>query len=215
MVSLGQMTVAGVAAYTVAITTTTGAGPALSLPMIPAVVLAMILGTAGAGVIGVLAARTSGIYTIMITLAIAVVFFYFTRQNYPLFNGFDGYAGVTPPAPLDQPVPFYFLCLGVAAAGYFWILRLVASPFGLSLQGLRDEPRRLESLGFAVRRHQLAAYLAAGVLASAGGVLLVWFNTRIDPGTISLGPVIDILSSPSSAGCRTRSGPLSARWPSW
>ena len=193
MVSLAQMTVASVAAYTVAILTTTGTGPALALPALPAVLLALGFGVAAAGVIGLLAVRTGGIYTIMITLAIAVVFFYFTRQNYPLFNGFDGYAQVVPPAPLGQPVGFYYMCLAAALAGYVWVARLVRAPFGLALQGLRDEPRRLESLGFDVYRHRLAAYLVAGLLAAAGGVLLVWFNTRIDPGSVGLGPVIDIL----------------------
>lgn len=193
MVSLGQMTVAGVSAYTVAILTTTGTGPDLVLPVIPAVVLALVLGVLAAGVIGLLALRTAGIYTIMITLAIAVVFFYFTRQNYGLFNGFTGYAEVLPPSPWGEPVPFYYLCLTMAGAGYAWIARLVNAPFGLALQGMRDEPRRLESLGYDIYRHRVAAYLVAGVLGAAGGVLLVWFNTRIDPGTVSLGPVIDIL----------------------
>lgn len=193
MVSLGQMTVAGVSAYTVAILTTTGTGPDLVLPVIPAVFLALVLGVLAAGVIGLLALRTAGIYTIMITLAIAVVFFYFTRQNYALFNGFTGYAEVLPPRPWGEPVPFYYLCLAVAAAGYAWIARLVNAPFGLALQGMRDEPRRLESLGYDIYRHRVAAYLVAGALGAAGGVLLVWFNTRIDPGTVSLGPVIDIL----------------------
>ncbi len=41
--------------------------------------------------------RTAGIYTIMITLAIAAAFFYFTRQNYVVFNGFSGFNGVLPP----------------------------------------------------------------------------------------------------------------------
>ena len=46
---------------------------------------------------GWLAVRTEGIYTIMITLAIAAAFFYFTRQNYVIFNGFSGFNGVLPP----------------------------------------------------------------------------------------------------------------------
>src|SRR3546814_2214583 len=57
-----------------------------------------ILGAALFGtLIGLISVRTEGIYTIMITLAIAVAFFYFVRQNYDLFNGFNGYAGVAPP----------------------------------------------------------------------------------------------------------------------
>ena len=81
MISLARMTIAGIPAYTAAILTTAGAGPAPSLPVIAAIALAIIPGVAAAGVIGLLAVRTGGIYTIMITLAIAVVFFSFTRQN--------------------------------------------------------------------------------------------------------------------------------------
>src|SRR3546814_18562937 len=73
-----------------------------------------ILGAALFGtLIGLISVRTEGIYTIMITLAIAVAFSYFVRQNYDLFNGFNGYAGVAPPTLLGiywrDPVPFYYL----------------------------------------------------------------------------------------------------------
>jgi branched-chain amino acid transport system permease protein len=197
MVSLAQMTVAGVAAYTVAIFTTSDTGWTVSLPAILALPLALLLAVAAASLIGWIAVRTTGIYTIMITLAIAVVFFYFTRQNYALFNGFTGYAQVAPPALGDgswrDPVPFYYLCLLAAALGYGWIRQLVRAPFGLALQGIRDEPRRLASLGYDVRRHRILAYTVAGILAGVGGILLVWFNTRIDPSTVGVDPVIDIL----------------------
>jgi branched-chain amino acid transport system permease protein len=197
MVSLAQMTVAGVAAYAVAILTTTDTGWTVSLPFALALPLALVLAVLAATAIGWIAVRTTGIYTIMITLAIAVVFFYFTRQNYAVFNGFTGYAQVAPPALGDgswrDPLPFYYLSMVAAVLGYGWIRQLVRAPFGLALQGVRDEPRRLESLGFNVRRHRILAYSVAGVLAGVGGVLLVWFNTRIDPSTVGVDPVIDIL----------------------
>lgn len=197
MVSLAQMTVAGVAAYTVAILTTSDTGWTVSLPFALALPLAVALAVAAAALIGWIAVRTTGIYTIMITLAIAVVFFYFTRQNYALFNGFTGYAQVAPPALGEgswrEPMPFYYLCLLASALGYGWIRQLVRAPFGMALQGVRDEPRRLASLGFDVRRHRILAYTVAGILAGVGGVLLVWFNTRIDPSTVGIDPVIDIL----------------------
>jgi len=197
IVSLAQMTIAGVAGYAVAILTTSDAGLTWSLPHALAIPAALLLALAAAVLIGWLAVRTSGIYTIMITLAIAVVFFYFTRQNYAVFNGFTGFPQVLPPTALGidwgEPVPFYWLCLVPALAGYWLIRHLKLTPFGLSLQGMRDGERRLAALGFNVHQHRIAAYAVAGLLAAAGGVLLVWFNTRIDPSTVGVQPVINIL----------------------
>ena len=98
MVSIAQMTVAGFAAYIMAILGTNsvgvmGLGWPLWLTVIVAILGAALLST----LIGVIAARTEGIYTLMITLAISVAFFYFVRQNYQIFNGFTGFAGIEPP----------------------------------------------------------------------------------------------------------------------
>ena len=83
--------------------------------------------------------------------------------------------------------------LGCALAGYFFIRHLVRAPFGVALQGIRDNPRRMASLGFHVTAHRVAAYAVAGLLAAAGGVLMVWYNGRISPGTANLGAMISIL----------------------
>ena len=90
MVSLVQMTVAGCAGYMVAIFGTSAVTEiSLGWPWwigVPvAIVIAVIFGTLS----GALAVRTEGIYTIMITLAIASAFYYFTQQNYTIFNGFQ------------------------------------------------------------------------------------------------------------------------------
>lgn len=197
IVSLAQMTIAGVAAYTVAIFTTTGVGLQWSLPMVLAVPLALAMAVLASVLVGWLAVRTSGIYTIMITLAIAVIFSYFARQNYAVFNGFTGFPQVQAPAfagvDFQAPAPFYLLCLACALFGYLLIRHLARTPFGLSLEGMRDSARRLASLGFDVHRHRIAAYAVAGLLAGLGGILLVWFNTRIDPSTVGVEPVINIL----------------------
>jgi branched-chain amino acid transport system permease protein len=69
----------------------------------------------------------------------------------------------------------------------------VRAPFGIALQGIRDNPRRMESLGYHVTAHRVAAYAVAGLLAAVGGVLMVWYNGRISPGTINLAQMIAIL----------------------
>jgi branched-chain amino acid transport system permease protein len=98
MVSLVQMTVAGCAGYMLAIFGVSGiASISLGWPWWLTVPTAILVATLFGTLSGALAVRTAGIYTIMITLAIAAAFFYFTRQNYTIFNGFSGFNGVRPP----------------------------------------------------------------------------------------------------------------------
>lgn len=197
MVSLAQLSVAGCAGYMVAILGQNSVGIGPGLPWWAAIVLAILIAVAFGTIIGALAVRTEGIYTIMITLAIAVGFFYFARQNYPVFNGWTGFAGLKPPTiaglNLRDPTPFYYMCLLVAAAAYFAVSYLGRSTFGLSLQGIRDNERRMRALGYAVTAHRILAYTIAGFIASLGGVLLIWLNGRISSGTVGIGPTIDIL----------------------
>ena len=198
MVSLAQMSIAGMAGYGVAIFGTSSM-PAISLgwPWWLAVLAALLVATLFAAAVGWLSVRTEGIYTIMITLAIGVAFFYLAQQNYTLFNGFQGFSKVTPPvvAGLDfhDPVAFYFLALACAVSGYTLVKMIVRAPFGVALQGVRDNPRRMLTLGYAVTAHRVAAYAVAGLLAAVGGVLMVWYNNRISPGTVNTGAMINIL----------------------
>jgi branched-chain amino acid transport system permease protein len=133
----------------------------------------------------------------MITLAIGVAFFYLAQQNYTVFNGFGGFSKIAAPEVFGidfrEPVPFYFVALACALAGYLLVRHLVRAPFGVALQGIRDNPRRMASLGFHVTAHRVSAYAVSGLLAAVGGVLLVWYNGRISPGTINLAQMIGIL----------------------
>ncbi|MDB5838337.1 MAG: hypothetical protein JWQ23_289 [Herminiimonas sp.] len=198
MVSLSQMTVAGIAGYMTAIFGLSGS-PEISLnwPWWLTILTALTLATIAAALIGWLSVRTEGIYTIMITLAVGVAFFYFAQQNYAAFNGFQGFQKVMPPALFGvqwrDPLPFYFLSLFCALAGYFFVKYLVRSPFGIALQGVRDNPRRMNALGFNVTAHRIAAHAVGGLIAAVGGVLLVWYNGLITPGTVNSTSMINIL----------------------
>jgi len=198
MVSLAQMTVAGLAGYLVAIFGHSAATTiSLNWPWWLSVLFALALAVVFAIAVGWLSVRTEGIYTIMITLAIGVALFYFAQQNYTLFNGHQGFNQVFPPSVGDVdfrgPVPFYYLALACALLGYFFVKHLVRTPFGVALQGIRDNPRRMHALGFNVTAHRVAAYAVAGLLAAVGGVLITWYNNRISPGSMGLGVMINIL----------------------
>ena len=198
MVSLSQMTVAGVSGYLIAIFGTSSMSAiSLGWPWWLAVVFSILISMVFATLVGWLSIRTEGIHTIMITLAIGVAFFYLTQQNYVLFNGFQGFSKISAPTvgevDFTQPEAFYFLATGCALAAYWTVKYLVRAPFGMALQGIRDNPRRMNSLGFNVTAHRLAAHAFAGFLAAIGGILLVWYNNRISPGSINTGALINIL----------------------
>ncbi len=213
MVSLAQMTFAGFAGYMVAIL---GASAIDTIsqgwPWWVVIPLALILTVIFATAVGWLAVRTEGIYTIMITLAIAAAFFYFTRQNYDVFNGFQGFNSVLPPRLFGVdwrgPEAFYYLTLFWAAAGYFAVLYVARAPFGLALQGVRDNPRRMAALGYSVTAHRVAAYSFAALLAGIGGILLTWQSAQISPGTVAIQPAIDILVIAVVGGLRHPIGPF-------
>ena len=210
MVSLAQMSVAGCAGYAVAILGHNSLGSGHDWPWWLLVPTATLLAALFATIAGLLAVRTAGIYTIMITLAIGMAFFLLTQQNYAIFNGHSGLAGIVPPVTfgLDwrSPVPFYYLTLVVAAACYAAVLYVSRAPLGLSLQAIRDNPRRMRPLGFHIAAHRVAAYALAGVIAGLGGVLLVWFDGRISPGTIAVGRLINILVIAVIGGMRHPAG---------
>jgi branched-chain amino acid transport system permease protein len=213
MVSLIQMTVAALAGYVVAILGTSGV-PHISLgwPWWVHIPLAILIATLFGTLVGALAVRTEGIYTIMITLAIAAAFFYFTRQNYTIFNGYTGFNNVVPPALFGidwrQAVPFYYLTLGCAALSYLAVVWMARTPFGLALQGVRDNPRRMSALGFNITAHRILAYSFASVIAAFGGILLVWQNAQVVPGTAGIPQVVDILVIAVVGGLKRPIGPF-------
>jgi branched-chain amino acid transport system permease protein len=197
MISLAQMTVAGIAGYVVSILGASATATSLGWPWWAVIPFALAISVLIATLIGWLSVRTEGIYTIMITLAIGVAFYYLVLQNYSVFNGFQGFQKVYAPTVLGvdwrQPVPFYWLCLVLSLAGYLLVKWVVRTPFGVALQGIRDNPRRMAALGYNVVAHRVAAYALAGLIAAVGGILFTWYNGLISPNSVHTGWLINIL----------------------
>lgn len=212
MVSLAQMSVAGLAGYMIAIFGVNSGGAGLGWPWFLAIPAALIVGTLFNVIIGLLAIRTEGIFTIVITLAIATALYYFTQQNVEIFNGHSGFAGIAPAQVLGvdwrAPKPFYFLSLAVAGLSYAGVLYVSRTPFGLAMQAIRDNARRMEAIGYNVAAHRIAAYALAGLIAAMAGVLLVWFDGRISPGSISADRAVKILIIAVVGGLRHPAGPF-------
>jgi len=195
LVSLAQLAIAGAAAYTIGIMTVNH-----SYPLWQAIPTALLVSTLVAFVFGVVSVRTNGIYFLMITLALGEILYNVSLENYSVFNGHGGIGGERAPVvgglsfdPITHPGAFYYLVLVIAALLYIGLRYLVRSPFGLSLQGLRDNPRRMRALGFGVEGHRVAAFTLAGFVAGVGGVFYVWYYSQINPTFIDLPHTVNIL----------------------
>jgi branched-chain amino acid transport system permease protein len=146
---------------------------------------------------GALASRSEGIYFLMLTLALGVLTYYFFGQVEAL-SGFGGVNQVPHPSwvgdPLDRPDRLYYVTFVVAASIYALIRYIVRTPFGMALQGIRDDPVRMRSLGYNVALHRTLAFGFGAFVAGVAGVFSVWYNGQISPGSIDLIRTINILA---------------------
>ena len=195
MTSLAQFLIFGVAGFMVGNAVGDSGSKGLKLGWGPWVAVAFALGICliVALILGGLASRTSGIYFLMLTLTYAVIGYYFFGQVTTL-SGFGGITGIAPP-PLfaDHPWRLYYAAVGVSIVAYVGFKAIARTPFGLALQGTRDDPVRMASLGFNVPLHRTLAFVIAGLVTACAGILYIWWNGQIDPTSISIGPTLDLL----------------------
>jgi len=172
LVSLGHAAFFGLAGYMLAFQTPEDHAVSLwtSLP------LAMLAAGAAALVIGALVVRTKGIYFIMVTMAFAQMVFYLFHDNKPL-GGSDGlYVYFRPDASaigidLENKLHFYYFTLACLLLCYLFLRRLLFSPFGRALSGIRVNEHRMRAVGFGTYGYKLAAFTLAGMLAGLAGYL--------------------------------------------
>jgi len=196
MVSLGQVAVYGTAGMTYANLVAADGGNAAAWSPWMATIGAIVAATAVGLLLGWIASRSEGIYFLMLTLAFSVLVYYFFSQVTQL-SGFGGINNLDLPSligePGADPIPLYFTALVVCVVLYVFMRYVSRTPFGLALQGLRDEPARMRALGFNVRLHRTLAFTFAAFIAAFAGILAVWYNRRISPGSINLAQTIDVL----------------------
>lgn len=198
MVSLAQVAVYGIAGFVVGNATTNGNTKGLNLGWSPwwGIVLALAITVVVGVLFGALASRSVGIYFLMITLTYSVIA-NLTFGQVTDISGFGGISGIPAPHMIGNVEAhqnrLYYTTLVVAFAIYLLLRYLARTPFGLTLQGVRDDPVRMASLGYNVTLHRIAAFAFASFVAAVGGIFFVWWNGHIDPASIDLGATIDIL----------------------
>ncbi|WP_298929073.1 branched-chain amino acid ABC transporter permease [uncultured Ramlibacter sp.] len=180
LVSLGHAAFFGLGGYALALVSSDSAAVSLwwSLPM------AVLASALAALVIGFFVVRTHGIYFIMVTMAFAQMLFYLVFDNKDLavgslftlrLGGSDGvYVNLKPDAgffDLENKRVFYYFTLACLVAVYAFLRRLLWSPFGRALAGIRVNEHRMRAMGYGSFNYKLAAFTLAGALAGLAGYL--------------------------------------------
>jgi branched-chain amino acid transport system permease protein len=170
LVSLGHAAYFGLAGYVLAFMSPADAGANI-LTTLPLAVLASAL---VALLIGFFVVRTQGIYFIMVTMAFAQMLYYLFFDNKGL-GGSDGiYINVRPAAlglDLENKLVLYYFTLACLVLVYLFLRRLLWSPFGRTLNGIRLNEHRTQALGYASFSYKLTAFTVAGGLAGLAGYL--------------------------------------------
>ena len=199
MVSLAQVAIYGIAGFAMGnVVHTINSEGGLNLGWTPwaGVAFGIAVAVIVALLFGAIASRSYGIYFLMITLALSLLVFYFFGQVTKL-SGFGGIRSISRPGfigdPITDPTPLYYTALGASVLVYVLLRYVVRTPFGIALQGIRDDPPRMRSLGYNVPLHRTLAFALGAFVASIAGILSVWFNTQISPGSINLAQTIAVL----------------------
>jgi branched-chain amino acid transport system permease protein len=205
--SLGHAAYFGVAAYAVGILATER-----QAGLVTCVVVALVAATVAAAVFGVLAIRATGVYFLMITLALGMVVWGLAFRWVSLTKGDNGIAGVPRPEialpwSLSAPLPFFYFTLVAAAIAWAALGVLVRSPFGLTLKGIRESETRMQALGYNVWLHKYLAFVLSGLFAGWAGVLWAWYNGFVSPVDVQLVTSVETLLMVALGGPGTLAGP--------
>jgi branched-chain amino acid transport system permease protein len=147
----------------------------------------------------------------MLTLTYSVIAFLFVSQVTQV-GGFSPIAGIDRYAPgfvgdvVNDRQRLYYISLVVAIVVYVLIRYLVRTPFGIALEGIRDEPVRMASLGYNVALHRTLAFGIGALLAALAGVLYAWWFGQLSPTTMGLDATIQLLIIAVIGGLRRIEG---------
>ncbi len=155
----------------------------------PIIWLVAIVVSAAAGlIVGALSLRTTGVYFIMITLAFAQMFFYFSI-SWSNYGGEDGLSiylrNDFPGLNTLDPIQFYSICFALLVVALLFTSLLMHSAFGLALNAARQSVERVETVGLDATRLKLVAFVLSGMLTGLAGALFADLNRFVSPSMFS------------------------------
>ena len=193
----------GVGAYgTTLMLTKTGLPPMLAFIVGPLVSAAFGL------VLGIICIRLSKLYFGMLQISLGSLVWAIVYRWYSFTGGDDGIHGIPIPEMLSSPNSAYYFTLIITLVCLFIMWKIIRSPFGSALQGIRDNPVRSEMIGINVKRHQLLALAIAGFFAGVAGSLFVVVDNTVFPDMLFWTLSLEIIIMCLLGGWFTFLGPM-------
>ena len=134
--------------------------------------------------VGLFCVRLRGIYFSILTLAFGQLIFVVIYKWHDFTGGDDGIQGVFPPEFLKDPTAYYYFILLIFLISAFILWRIIHSPFGYTLQAMRENSERTEFLGIPIARYQLIAFVISAAFAGLAGALWAPFYRSVAPSTL-------------------------------
>jgi branched-chain amino acid transport system permease protein len=193
----------GVGAYTLALMLTK-----TSLPMWVGYIAGPIMAGLVGLVIGWFCVRLSQLYFGMLQISLGSLIWAIVFRWYDFTGGDDGLHGIPRPSILSSANNTYYFILLVLVICLVALYIIVKSPFGATLQAIRDNPQRCAAVGINVRRHQLVAIVIAAFFAGIAGVLFVVLERSVFPSLLFWTLSLEIFIMCLLGGWFTFAGPM-------
>ncbi|MCL5960755.1 MAG: branched-chain amino acid ABC transporter permease [Chloroflexi bacterium] len=193
----------GVGAYTAALILTR-----TSLPAWVGFSAGPLLAAASGLLIGWFCVRLTKLYFGMLQISLGSLIWIIVSRAYSITGGDNGIHDVPVPALLRTSNGVYYFTLVILIVCLAVMYLIVKSPFGCTLQAIRDNPQRCEAVGIDVRRHQLMAIGLAALFAGVAGVLFVGLERSVFPDLLFWVLSLEILVMCLLGGWFTFTGPI-------
>lgn len=203
MLSFGQGAFYGVGAYTLTLLVLK-----LSAPLTMAFLAGAIMSAIFGAVIGFFCVRLRGFYFAILTLGFGQLVWAFIWKLRNFTGGDDGLVGLTLPSLINTPVRYYFFTLIITSICIAALWKIVNSPFGVSLQSIRENPDRTEFIGINVTNYRLIAFVLAALFSGIAGMLFALFNGGAFPEFVHWMKSGDPIMATILGGIGTFLGPL-------
>lgn len=204
--ALGHAVYLGLAAYTVAICITKFHFSAFLSSMI-----AIFVASFAAAVFGLFALRARGVYFLMITLSIAMLVWGLAYRWVSVSGGDNGISGILRPQlgswSLQAINDYYYFVFLIFLLSFFVMYRIIRSPFGQTIIGIKESESRMRTLGYNCWLHRYICFVIAGFFSGVSGVLFIFYNGYISPPSLELLPNMEILLMVALGGPATVVGP--------
>ena len=173
---------------------------------------ALGVSTVMAALFGLVALRATGLSFLMITLAFGQILWGIAYRWASVTGGDNGLSGLTRPAlfglDMGSATVFYYFALAVFLAVWGLIAIWVRSPFGASIAGTRDQPRRMSALGYNVWLIRWITFIVSGFFGAVAGLMYVYYHQFISPHSLSLANSAEMLLMVIAGGPGTLAGPV-------